>query len=51
MQTYIEDLRERREISFGTEKDAIWQHRKGRLTARERLEMLTYGNSPGSTRS
>jgi propionyl-CoA carboxylase beta chain len=40
MQSYIEDLRERREISFGSEKDAARQHGKGRLTARERLELL-----------
>jgi acetyl-CoA carboxylase carboxyltransferase component len=40
METYIQKLRERRQIAFGTAKDVETQHRKGRLTARERIDVL-----------
>jgi len=34
METYIQKLRERRQIANGSTKDVETQHRKGRLTAR-----------------
>lgn len=40
MQTYIDKLRARRQAAFGTSKDVEVQHRKGRLTARERIDLL-----------
>ena len=40
MEYYIQKLRERRAIAEGTAKDAETQHRKGRLTARERIDAL-----------
>ena len=40
MQYYKDELQERREIAQGTEKDVARQHGKGRLTARERIELL-----------
>ncbi|MBK9714353.1 MAG: acyl-CoA carboxylase subunit beta [Kouleothrix sp.] len=40
METYIRKLRERRQIAAGSAKDAETQHKKGRLTARERVELL-----------
>jgi propionyl-CoA carboxylase beta chain len=40
MNEYIDELRRRKEISRGTPKEADVQHRKGRLTARERIEAL-----------
>ncbi|HNB54067.1 MAG TPA: acyl-CoA carboxylase subunit beta [Anaerolineales bacterium] len=40
MENYIADLRGRKEISRGTAKDAEGQHKKGRLTARERIDLL-----------
>jgi methylmalonyl-CoA decarboxylase subunit alpha len=40
MESYIAELRNRREISRGTPKDAEMQHQKERLTARERLDLL-----------
>ncbi|MCA9945926.1 MAG: methylmalonyl-CoA carboxyltransferase, partial [Anaerolineales bacterium] len=40
MQHYKDELQERRDIAQGTEKDAARQHSKGRLTARERVELL-----------
>jgi methylmalonyl-CoA decarboxylase subunit alpha len=40
METYIEDLQKRQEAAYGTDKDASRQHAKGRLTARERIELL-----------
>ena len=40
MDRYIQDLRERKGISAGTEQDAERQHNKGRLTARERIDLL-----------
>ena len=40
MQYYKEDLQNRQEIAQGSEKDAARQHSKGRLTARERIELL-----------
>lgn len=40
MDDYLTDLRDRKAISAGTEKDAAVQHTKGRLTARERIDLL-----------
>ncbi len=40
MDFYIQELHKRKEISAGTAKDVERQHRKGRLTARERIELL-----------
>ncbi|NDJ59878.1 MAG: acyl-CoA carboxylase subunit beta [Chloroflexi bacterium] len=40
MDFYLDDLRERRGIAEGTAKDADKQHAKGRLTARERIDIL-----------
>ncbi len=40
MESYINKLRERRAIAAGTQKDTETQHKKGRLTARERVELL-----------
>ncbi|GAB4159697.1 MAG: acyl-CoA carboxylase subunit beta [Candidatus Promineifilaceae bacterium] len=40
MDFYIQELQKRKEISAGTAKDAARQHAKGRLTARERIELL-----------
>ena len=40
METYINRLRERQAIAAGTEKEVERQHSKGRLTARERIELL-----------
>ena len=40
MEHYINKLRERRAVAEGTAKDAETQHRKGRLTARERIDAL-----------
>ncbi len=40
METHIQNLRERRAIAAGTEKEAERQHSKGRLTARERIDLL-----------
>ncbi len=40
MEHYIQKLRERRAIAEGSAKDAETQHRKGRLTARERIDAL-----------
>ena len=40
MDFYIEELERRKAIAQGTAKDADAQHGKGRLTARERLEIL-----------
>jgi acetyl-CoA carboxylase carboxyltransferase component len=40
MEDYIRKLRERKAIAAGTEKDVATQHKKGRLTARERINML-----------
>ncbi|MCW5879498.1 MAG: acyl-CoA carboxylase subunit beta [Anaerolineae bacterium] len=40
MESYINKLRERRAIAAGTQKDTEAQHKKGRLTARERVELL-----------
>ncbi|MCU0514503.1 MAG: acyl-CoA carboxylase subunit beta [Anaerolineae bacterium] len=40
MEHYIEDLRQRKAIAEGTAKDIEAQHSKGRLTARERLQLL-----------
>jgi propionyl-CoA carboxylase beta chain len=37
---YIEELRKRKEIALGTPNDVEKQHAKGRLTARERVELL-----------
>ncbi len=45
METYLEELRQRRAITNGTDKEIAKQHRKGRLTAHERLELLF---DPGS---
>ena len=40
METYIKGLRDRRAIAAGSEKEAERQHSKGRLTARERIDLL-----------
>ena len=40
MRSYIEELQERKGITEGTEKDKARQHSKGRLTARERIDLL-----------
>ncbi len=40
MAFYIAELERRKAISQGTQKEADAQHSKGRLTARERIEML-----------
>src|SRR5512135_2879752 len=40
MESYLQELRKRKEISRGTQKDADTQHQKNRLTARERIELL-----------
>ncbi len=40
MEAYVEKLRERRAVAAGTAKEAETQHGKGRLTARERVELL-----------
>ncbi|MGB8646017.1 MAG: acyl-CoA carboxylase subunit beta [Anaerolineae bacterium] len=40
MQTYIQELRRRKEISQGTPEDVTAQHKKNRLTARERIDLL-----------
>ena len=40
METYIQNLRNREAIANGSAKDAETQHRKGRLTARERVDAL-----------
>ncbi len=40
MEEYVERLRERKKVAYGTEKDRDQQHRKGRLTARERIGLL-----------
>jgi methylmalonyl-CoA decarboxylase subunit alpha len=45
MEAYILKLRERKASAFGSEKDAETQHAKGRLTARERIDVLF---DPGS---
>jgi propionyl-CoA carboxylase beta chain len=45
MDTYLGDLRQRRGAANGTAKEAEAQHQKGRLTARERVELLF---DPGS---
>ncbi len=40
MESYIKKLRERKAIAAGTSKEIEAQHKKGRLTARERIELL-----------
>ena len=40
MECYIQELRERKEESRGTAKEAEVQHQKGRLTAWERIDLL-----------
>jgi acetyl-CoA carboxylase carboxyltransferase component len=40
MKYYIEELQKRRNTAVGTEKEVEKQHSKGRLTARERLDLL-----------
>ncbi|MFN8376816.1 MAG: acyl-CoA carboxylase subunit beta [Anaerolineae bacterium] len=40
MDDYIESLRQKQAEAQGTEKDIETQHKKGRLTARERLSLL-----------
>ncbi|WP_423225508.1 acyl-CoA carboxylase subunit beta [Candidatus Amarolinea aalborgensis] len=40
MESYIKKLRDRKAIAAGTAKEAETQHKKGRLTARERIELL-----------
>ncbi len=45
MDTYIDDLRERKQKAAGSAKDQERQHAKGRLTARERLDVLFDSNT------
>jgi propionyl-CoA carboxylase beta chain len=40
VETYIRKLRERKALAAGSQKDVESQHKKGRLTARERIELL-----------
>ncbi|MBK8989048.1 MAG: acyl-CoA carboxylase subunit beta [Chloroflexi bacterium] len=40
MDDYLQDLRQRKTIALGTEEEAERQHSKGRLTARERIDLL-----------
>ena len=40
MESYVKKLRDRKAIAAGTVKEADAQHKKGRLTARERVELL-----------
>jgi propionyl-CoA carboxylase beta chain len=40
MQDYLDDLHNRKQDSKGTSKEAEVQHKKGRLTARERIDLL-----------
>lgn len=40
MDHYIQELRKRKQIASGTQKDIENQHSRGRLTARERVEQL-----------
>ncbi len=40
MDDFVQKLRERKAIADGTAKDAEAQHKKGRLTARERINLL-----------
>jgi methylmalonyl-CoA decarboxylase subunit alpha len=40
MEFYIQELQRRQEIAGGAPKDVETQHKKGRLTARERVELL-----------
>ncbi len=40
MESYVQKLRERKAIAAGNEKNIESQHRKGRLTARERIDLL-----------
>ncbi len=40
MESYLQELRNRKEISRGTSQDVETQHKKNRLTARERIELL-----------
>ena len=40
MEYYIQELRKRKDESSGSLEDAEKQHNKGRLTARERIDLL-----------
>ena len=40
MEAHIQKLRDRQAIAAGPEKDVETQHKKGRLTARERIDLL-----------
>lgn len=40
MEFYLEELKRRKAISQGTPKESDAQHQKGRLTARERIDLL-----------
>ncbi len=40
MEEYIRKLHDKQSLAAGTPNDAVAQHRKGRLTARERIEVL-----------
>jgi acetyl-CoA carboxylase carboxyltransferase component len=40
VESYVRKLRERKAIAFGTAKEANTQHQKGRLSARERIDLL-----------
>jgi hypothetical protein len=51
LETYIKKLRDRKAIAAGGAKDAEGQHKKGRLTAQERIDLLFDPvRSPRSTR-
>lgn len=45
MQAYIQKLRERKALAVGSDQDAAIQHKKGRMTAGERIALLF---DPGS---
>jgi acetyl-CoA carboxylase carboxyltransferase component len=40
LETYIKKLHDRRAIAAGGDKEVDAQHKKGRLTARERIDLL-----------
>lgn len=40
MERYIQKLRSRQAIAAGGDKEVEAQHKKGRLTARERIDLL-----------
>jgi propionyl-CoA carboxylase beta chain len=40
LEAYVKKLRDRKAIAAGGAKDAEGQHKKGRLTAQERIDLL-----------